>query len=177
MKTIPLTQGKIALVDDDDYPLLSKHKWHAKIRTRSSYARRTAYPYGRRNPITIMMHRVILGTARGEEVDHINGDGLDNRRYNLRVGTHQQNMCNQRKTRGTSRFKGVRWHNNQWTAQIKHKGRQRYLGGYQRETDAACAYDNAAIELFGECARLNSPIDFLHAEVRVVPMEKKGDEL
>lgn len=92
MREIPLTRGKVALVDDDDWPLVAEIKWHALVKKSVCYAQ--AKP-ARSGP-SILMHRVILGAKRGQIVDHINGDGLDNRRRNLRLTTPSGNATNNR---------------------------------------------------------------------------------
>lgn len=106
------------------------------------------------------MHRAIMRTPQGKQIDHRNHDGLDNRRCNLRECSHIENMRNQlpQKT-GTSRYKGVHWEKERgkWRAQIKHTCKQMRLGRYASEKDAAKAYDKKAKELFGEFAYLNFP--------------------
>ncbi len=157
MREIELTQGKVALVDDEDYAELSKHKWHAAKIGKRWYASRNVgkRPYRRQ----VYMHRQILNPPPGFECDHINGNGLDNRRCNLRVCTHSQNLQNQRIGGGASEFKGVHWYKRDkiWHAQIKHSGKRHHLGVFTDETDAARAYDTAAREHFGNFARLNFP--------------------
>jgi hypothetical protein len=105
------------------------------------------------------MHRLILGLTSDDplEVDHINGDRLDNRRSNLRVANQSQNLANQRKTRGASRYKGVDWHERHqlWRARIQKDGKRRLLGWFASEDEAGVAYNEAAVRLFGEYARLN----------------------
>lgn len=105
------------------------------------------------------MHRLILGASKGDpDVDHVDGDGMNNRRSNLRVASRSQNMGNQRTRCGakTSRFKGVSLlPNGRWHAQIKVNGKTKFLGAYAEETDAATAYDRAARAAFGEFARTN----------------------
>jgi len=106
------------------------------------------------------MHRVIMKAARGSQIDHKNGNGLDNRRSNLRFANVQQNRMNSKKqNRFSSRYKGVHYykHARQWKAQIRYNGIQLYLGYYRVETDAAKVYDQKAKKLFGEFARLNFP--------------------
>lgn len=132
--------------------------------------RRTIYAHSsiKRNRITtgISLHRLITLAPRGVQVDHRDGDGLNNQLSNLRFATSQQNQCNQRKQLGTSsRFKGVVWHKggNKWMAQTKVFGRRMYLGLHETEEDAARAYDRAALEYFGEFARLNFPQEQLAA--------------
>jgi len=107
------------------------------------------------------VHRVILGLSvnDGLEADHINHNGLDNRRCNLRVCTRQQNQMNKRAMRGSSKFKGVFWHSHakKWGACITLQGRNKYIGVFISEIDAARAYDRYAAEHFGEFAYLNFP--------------------
>jgi len=108
MREIPLTNGKVALVDDSDYEWLAQRKWsYQKGSKYTGYAVRTDYSAER--PKTLSMHGEIVKPAAGLEVDHINHDGLDNRRANLRAVTHSENMRNQRgyrikKTRPASRY-------------------------------------------------------------------------
>jgi hypothetical protein len=104
------------------------------------------------------MHRYLMGEP-SEEVDHENGDGLDNRRKNLRRATHAQNMMNALSRRGSSRFKGVFWSVNRWQAAIRDDYRKVYLGQFKIEEDAARAYDDAARRIHGAFARLNFPIE------------------
>jgi hypothetical protein len=108
------------------------------------------------------MHRTILGAPQGHMVDHINRDGLDNRRINLRAATRAQNACNAIKRhsiRSTSQFKGVHWDKarSRWAAQIKKLGKVTNIGRFISEEDAARAYDTAAKKVYGEFARLNFP--------------------
>lgn len=155
MREIPLTKGKVALVDDSDFLKISEHKWQAMQKRDIWYAFRSHQRGGMR--VTILMHRVILdGVLR---VDHRNGDGLDNQRSNLRSATRSQNQANSKKsTRNTtSRFKGVFKPTGYpiWRAKIKLRGKVRYLGSFREEIDAATAYDRAARQMFGEFARTN----------------------
>ena len=153
MSFIPLTQGKFAVVDESDVKMLSEWSWCVNA---YGYARR-AYRVG--GKLTEMwMHRYILGAEPGKDVDHINGDKLDNRRCNLRICTRSQNLMNKRVSNShTSRYKGVFWEkrHKRWVAKISCAGKQHYLGEYKDEWDAACSYNAKALELFGEFSRLN----------------------
>jgi hypothetical protein len=158
-KTIPLTRGQVAIVDDDDYERLSSYRWHASERRDEGLFR--AERRGRRGePQAVLMHRYIMGAVRGECVDHINHDTLDNRRENLRVCSYSQNNANRRKIRpGVSKYKGV-FRGSQgkgWLAEVYFNGQKRRLGPFHDETEAAHAYDAAAREMHGEFAHLNFP--------------------
>ncbi len=164
MRTIQLTQGQVALVDDEDFEELSRFKWFAQWdrESRTYYARRQVrHEDGRQRAIS--MHRAVTGADPHQKVDHINHNGLDNRRGNLRTCTSSQNLRNMRKRGGcSSRYKGVYYADDtgRWRAYITEPrasgiGRRRHLGYFNSEQDAAGAYDRAARELFGEFALLN----------------------
>ena len=157
MKEIQLTAGGIALVDDEDFErVTAEGGWYASESLNTFYARRV-YHLGGRSYTTRNMHNFITGLSY---VDHINGDGLDNRRANLRPATASQNQANQRKRRdNTSGFRGVQWHapGKRWRAVIRVKGKLHSLGYYQTPEEAALAYDVAAIKFFGEYASPNFP--------------------
>jgi len=146
----PKFPNTFAKVDDEDYERLAKFKWSAYGAGRTWYALRPIERDGKKT--TIGMHQEVLPGLR--LIDHINRDGLDNRRENLRPCTPAQNAWNATKTRGSSRFKGVAWHKSakKWRAEIMAQGIYRYLGCFDCEGCAAIAYDNAARELFGEFA-------------------------
>lgn len=157
-KEITLTQGKVAIVDDSDYEYLSQFKWFAHFDGANWYARRnTRHANGKRS--AIIMHRAIMDAPAGLEVDHIDGDGLNNQRSNLRLTTHQRNTLNQRVRRNnTSGYKGVSWHEHtqRWQARIASDGALLHLGIFDTPEEAAVAYNNAALEYHGEYARLNN---------------------
>jgi len=150
---ILLTQGRVAIVDDEDFERLSRWKWHYD----KGYAvRMSSALLGRRKPI--LMHREILNTPEEMETDHVNGDGLDNRHENLRVCIHAENQHNSQKSRAnTSGYKGVSFckSHQKWCAFIGINGKVKFLGGFIDVLDAAYAYDNAARNLFGDFARTN----------------------
>jgi hypothetical protein len=151
---IPLTQGKFALVDPEDYADLVGYKWCAAKQGRTFYAVCCAAG------VQIRMHRVITNAGPGQVCDHINHDGLDDMRSNLRLCSRRENGRNQqRRTGGTSRYKGVTWHkgDRKWHARIYHNGRCHHLGAFASEIAAAQAYDRAALALYGEFACLDFP--------------------
>ena len=155
-KKIPLSQGMFAVVDDADFEWLSRHKWHVTIRGSRCYAVRHIKYNGKRTKI--YMHRVILNPPPNKETDHINGDGLDNRRSNLRACTRSQNQMNKRKQPGcSSKYKGVNWdkRRRKWQLQVGRRKNQRHLGYFDDEREAAAVYNAEAIERFGAFAKLN----------------------
>lgn len=153
-KTIPLSRGLVAVVDDGDYESLSAHKWSAVPHGYCFYAMRSegVRPHRR----TVYMHRAILGAPRGVQVDHVDGDGLDNRRGNLRAATQSQNNLNRRIGKNNrSGYKGVLWfpRTGRWQAVIKVNRSRRHLGYFSTPKEAHEAYCAAAKELHGEFAR------------------------
>jgi hypothetical protein len=159
-RKIALTQGKFAIVDAEDYEELAKYKWFAVRYELGCYAvRAVKAKESRGKERTVRMHRAILGVPKGKIVDHINHNGLDNRRANLRVATRRENSWNKRKQRGncSSQYKGVTWLKSEgkWQARIVCKGRAIFIGYFDDEKAAARAYDARAAELFGEYAAPN----------------------
>lgn len=167
MREVPLSLGRyrapqeiVAFVDDEDFERVSEMKWRLFFGSQKKmYAA---------NGRCLLMHRFVLDAPEGMEVGHINGNGLDNTRANMRLATHSQNLANQsshlmRKGRPTnSQFKGVTLLEGRlrpWRATISVNRKQHFLGYYEDETDAAWAYDAAARLHFGEFARTNFPID------------------
>lgn len=134
MKTIALTRGLIAKVDDSCFEFLSKHKWQAVKMGNTFYASRCSN--------SILMHREIMGNPVGMEIDHINRSGLDNRLNNLRICTRSQNQHNRRKQQSSSVYKGVYWKKsaNRWCSQIQVDRKNIFLGYFSNEKDASGAY-------------------------------------
>lgn len=165
MKEIKLTGGGIAIVDDADFEAVSAIKWRRADGPRTSYAmsvkirgsRKTGFKYTYTG-----MHRLILGLSKNDGifVDHINGNGLDNRRENLRTCTRAENNRNKRpKVRENTKYKGIVYQRDRkrWIAQIYVNKVRHHLGNFKSDLDAARAYDAGARRLHGEFARLNFP--------------------
>jgi hypothetical protein len=153
---ITLSNGMVALIDDGDAETIGRYKWHASTtkRSKTHYAKaRITHPQ-----VGSFMHRVILCFPL-LTVDHINGNGLDNRRCNLRFCTHQQNSLNVRNRLcpKTSRFRGVYFckTTKKWCAQIRHNMKLITIGSFNDELSAAIAWDERALQLRGDFAILN----------------------
>ena len=161
MKKIPLTQGKFALVDDEDFERVSQFKWHANRRIYKKnntqytfYASTIIYKNNKR--LYLRMHQFIMGVQNGYEADHKDGNGLNNQKSNLRRATHSQNLANQKKSRGKSKYKGVhQCERGRWRACITYNNKNIKLGRFDTEIEAARAYNIKAEELFGEFACIN----------------------
>jgi hypothetical protein len=160
VRRIPLTHDKSALVDASDYDLLIGFKWRA-IRVRHTWYAHTRVTGGS----AAFMHDLIMGTRPGEQIDHKSGDGLDNRRSNLRPTTNALNQANRRRIRSKSGFKGVSRDSTKrerpWRAHITIDGQMKFLGAYATPEEAARAYDVAARQHFGEFACTNADLGLL----------------
>jgi hypothetical protein len=159
MSLIPLSSGKYAQVDDADFAYLSRWKWSFSRNTSTDYASRNSEGH------SVLMHRFILRAKKGQLVDHRDGDGLNNRRANLRLCTRSQNGMNRRmRSDNRTGFKGVRFKADRrlkWIAYIKIHGKERRLGSFTSPELAAEAYDKAAEELFGTFAFTNQSAKLL----------------
>lgn len=158
MKKIKLTQNKFAIIDEEFYSEIIKYKWHT-----DSKNRKTNYA-SNRCTINMRMHRYIMQLAgfyiKNKQVDHINGNGLDNRLENLRIATKQQNNRNvSKRANNTTGYKGVvkdNRHNNIFYARITINNKSKHLGTFNNILDAAKCYNQAAIKYHGEFASLNN---------------------
>lgn len=157
MKTIELTQGKVALVDDEDYDFLSKYKWkaHKSRGSRTCFYADRDFGSTRSDRKTVSMHSLILGVVDGKEIDHIDGDGLNNRKSNLRHCSRAENCRNVR--RGS--IKGVHIDKRKllrkYMAKITSNGKTTFLGMFSTAAEAGMAYNEAAKKLHGEFASIN----------------------
>lgn len=174
MKEIELTQGKVALVDDEDYEWLSQRKWH----TSGNYARRCyhyEYVDGRKKKIYVPMHREIMNADDDMVVDHINGNTFDNQKHNLRMCTHKENMTNQSVPKNSStNLKGV--HPNRkggYIVRIVVDGTLITIGTFDDKIAGANAYNHYATMYFGEYARLNNVEPMCESEWKMHMSEKK----
>lgn len=154
VRCLPLTRGKVAIVDEADFEIAASRKWYAAETAGGRF-----YAASKPKGGIVYLHRLILGAPSNVTVDHVNGDTLDNRRANLRIATHSQNMRNSHVRRdNTTGFKGV-WaptkSSPKFKAYIGTAPHRRYLGRFESAADAARAYDAAASELYGEFAWLN----------------------
>lgn len=150
---VPLTQGYEAMIDAADVHLVEGFNWCASVDGNTIYAQRSGPRPEKR---TIILHRVLMGEPEGLEVDHCNGNGLDNRRANLRVATTAQNAQNRRITeRNTSGFKGVHWdkRDRKWRARIVLDGERISLGLFTTPEAAHAAYCSASAKFHGEFGR------------------------
>lgn len=150
----------IVIIDDEDYEKICHIKWHIRPDTNTFYAHGNDW---NQNPkSTVQMHRIITGAKKGEIVDHINHNGLDNRKCNLRICTNLENCRNGSSERGsTSKYLGVHWRKpfdgrrGRFVASIRVNGKLINLISTQSEIEAAFAYNLAAIKHFGQFASIN----------------------
>ncbi|MBK9976219.1 MAG: HNH endonuclease [Planctomycetes bacterium] len=174
MTIIQLTRGMVATIDDGDAELVQRFTWHAD-KARSTWYAQTTLGRGK----TLRMHRLIMVPPPGLVVDHINGNGLDNRRANLRVVTPAVNAMNS-PARGKSRFRGVTWYHpksrktGRWEVRVKKDGVVHSCGYFESEIEAALAYDVKARELYGSDATLNFPAAIESATRHLEPTNAKA---
>lgn len=164
MIEIPLTQGKVTLIDDEDWDLVNQYKWFAcKSKSNTFYA-----VFHNLSKQSLYLHRLLLGLDFGDKRrgDHKNLNTLDNRRDNLRICNNQQNSYNRSiQTNSKSGLKGVYFFQNKWRARIVSKD----LGYFDDPIDAAKAYDVAAVELFGEFAKTNQELGLISKKIEISP--------
>lgn len=149
---VPLPHGEYSVIDEIDVAIVRKYLWSKTVSGYAQGANGSGLPQ--------LMHRVIMSPPKGVEVDHINGDKLDNRRQNLRLCSNAENQRNTSARREcTSSYKGVNFDkaSGRWRARIGINRKTIHIGRYTSEIEAAHAYDNAARKAFGEFARLNFP--------------------
>lgn len=147
---VPLTQGYEAVIDAADVHLVKGHNWCADVRGHTIYAIRTDCSGHKKRKV--YMHRSLMGDTAGLDIDHRDGDGLNNTRRNLRVATPTQNRCNSRARKdNTSGFKGVSWHRakGKWHARIQMNGKNHNLGLHATPEAAHAAYAAASAEFHG----------------------------
>lgn len=171
MAEIELTKGKKSIIDDDDFDLISAYKWHAAGR----YAGTQLWDAAAKKRTYLMMHNLIINPPKGQVVDHINGDSLDNRRSNLRIASNQQNSWN-RRPRADSGFLGVRKSGDQWMAAIYPNLTPISLGSYETKELAAAAYNEASAIIYGEFANLNDVEKVDGILERIIFAKKKSIE-
>ena len=156
MREILLTQGKVALVDDEDFEQFNQFKWRAWKHRNNYYACRNGKTINGKKSM-LLMHREVLNAPLGIQGDHRNGNGLDNQKHNLRLATHTQNMHNRKNAHKNNKLgiKGVCWHKKvkKFRAQIKINGKKINLGFFNVLGDADSAYRKAEEKYFGEFAR------------------------
>jgi hypothetical protein len=149
MAQIPLSKDMFSTIDDEDLSLISSRKWYVVGPIRGIFYARTG-----RGANILYMHRLLMQAPKHVLIDHIDGDGLNNRRINLRPATHKENMRNSKKPVGcASQYKGVTWFKGRWKVTVN----KQFVGYFDTEIEAARVYDASIREHFGEFARLNFP--------------------
>lgn len=151
---VPLTKGYVAVIDAADVPLVGQWNWTAKVSETNVYAKRN--DCSAKQHRVLYLHRAITGAPPDMEVDHIDGDGLNNRRGNLRIATRTQNSINvKRRASNSSGYKGACWDKNRscWVAHIRVAGVQKHLGRFPTAQEAHAAYAAASAKLHGEFGR------------------------
>lgn len=156
---IPVGRGQVTVIDHGDYELIAKYSWRAVHGSRAGQEKwyvKAYIPGTFPNCKSTSMHRLLLGAQPGQIVDHIDNNSLNNCRSNLRFCTAQENARNRNRQRQSiSKFKGVTRNGKRWQANLKINGQGLYLGTFATEEEAGKAYDNAAVEQYGEFARHN----------------------
>lgn len=152
MRTVDLPGGYVAIVDDEDYDLVAPYRWcQGRGYAQVSLYQKGSGRKGKRK--TLLMHRLVLGAQRGQMIDHVDGNGLNNQRSNLRFCTASQNQANARRRKQfSSRFKGVSAHDGAWVAVLCRK----HLGRFATQEEAAEVYAKAAREKFGGFAYVDT---------------------
>lgn len=162
MRELLLKNGVVVKVSDVDFDAVQRYHWRA----RTVYGKNSNHTYavshrkiGKGRWVDVAMHRLIMNAPEGSLVDHINGDGLDNRRENLRLATQSENLRNRRKYKGSSKYLGVGWNKwrGVWVATVGYENRVLNLGTFKTEEEAARFRDDVASKLHGEFASLNFP--------------------
>jgi len=154
---VPLTQGYEAIIDADDVPVVDRWNWRATSGTHTTYAGRSERYGGKGKQKGFQMHRILIRAPQGFHVDHKNGNGLDNRKANLRLVTVSQNARNARpQVNKTSIYKGVHWSKAKakWRSMINLNGKRHYLGYFTAPEEAHAAYCQASARLHGEFGRV-----------------------
>lgn len=156
MKKLELNNGAVTLVDDEDFNFLKQWNWYL-VKSKNNkiqYAIRRGLMFGKRK--TVALHRLIMGLPKNKQIDHINGNGLDNQRKNLRLATHSENQRN-KKGHNKTGYKGVEFVKRlgKWRSRIYVNKKNLHLGLFGSLEDAAGAYDQVAKKYFGKFAKLN----------------------